>query len=322
MRFPTTVPLFLAALAATTSLSAPPAGHAQQTPSAHTAGHSVAASGEIHTAILQEPVRLRNQWQNHLFIGLFSPSDLKVATVNEWDATGWWVLRPVPGTEYVRLWNPRVQGFLHTETLPPVTGSIQDGWWSAMWIIEPVPERAVVRIRNRWREEYLHVERDGSLQFGPVEPSWLSAMWALEPSPDPSEPARTVREPVHRHQILDRGRHHYVTIQTGRRDGAGTDANIYIQLRGTRGDSRDFLLDKPNYDDFERGDRDTYHLGEFDIGTLTHVALRNDGANSGADWFVEWVCISGDERTCHSDGRITISDWLRGRAATMWLPVP
>jgi hypothetical protein len=123
MRFPTTFPLFLAALAATTSLSAPPAGHAQQTPSAHTAGHSVAASGEIDTAILQEPVRLRNQWQNHLFIGLFSPSDLKVATVNEWDATGWWVLRPVPGTEYVRLWNPRVQGFLHTETLPPVTGS-------------------------------------------------------------------------------------------------------------------------------------------------------------------------------------------------------
>jgi hypothetical protein len=157
-------------------------------------------------------------------------------------------------------------------------------------------------------------------------------MWTLEPSPAGGEatpepgtppvrhpPSRTADNPA---QVLDRGRQYYASIQSGRRSGAGTDANIYIQLRGTRGTSREFLLDKPGYDDFESGDHDTYYLGEFDIGDLTHVSLRNDGANAGADWFVDWVCLSRDDRMCHSDDRVRIGDWLRGNAATFWLPVP
>lgn len=47
-----------------------------------------------------------------------------------------------------------------------------------------------------------------------------------------------------------------VEVQTSDRRWAGTDDNVYLRIN----DSVRFLLDKPLYNDFERGDRDTYSL--------------------------------------------------------------
>jgi hypothetical protein len=44
-----------------------------------------------------------------------------------------------------------------------------------------------------------------------------------------------------------------VTVVTGKRDNAGTDANVHITLFGELGDSGERNLDDPAKDDFESG---------------------------------------------------------------------
>ena len=41
-------------------------------------------------------------------------------------------------------------------------------------------------------------------------------------------------------------------VYTGDVSGAGTDANVCVQLSGDRGESTAFILDKSGKDDFER----------------------------------------------------------------------
>lgn len=51
-----------------------------------------------------------------------------------------------------------------------------------------------------------------------------------------------------------------VIITTGKEFGAGTDDNIYFGIQMKNGKSKEWLLDKPGYNDFENGDSDEYYL--------------------------------------------------------------
>ncbi|MFB2934299.1 PLAT/LH2 domain-containing protein [Aerosakkonemataceae cyanobacterium BLCC-F154] len=85
-----------------------------------------------------------------------------------------------------------------------------------------------------------------------------------------------------------------VTIKTGNVAGGGTDANVRIQLFGDLGetDSSGYLLDKYGYDDFERGDQDTYQVRtDKELGNLKKVRLWHDNAGSGANWYVEMIRV-------------------------------
>ncbi len=76
-----------------------------------------------------------------------------------------------------------------------------------------------------------------------------------------------------------------VDVRTGNRRGAGTDEDVFLRL----GDRR-YPLDKRLYDDFERGDRDTYSVPIDDavrdgltVGDITRVAVEKSGKGS---WLV------------------------------------
>ncbi|MFB2881686.1 PLAT/LH2 domain-containing protein [Floridanema aerugineum] len=85
-----------------------------------------------------------------------------------------------------------------------------------------------------------------------------------------------------------------VTIKTGDVGGAGTDADVRIQLFGDLGetDSSGYLLDKSGYDDFERGDQDTYQVRtDKELGNIEKVRLWHNNAGSGAGWYVDWIKV-------------------------------
>ena len=101
-----------------------------------------------------------------------------------------------------------------------------------------------------------------------------------------------------------------VRIETGNRRSAGTDDDVYLNIGSHR-----FSLDKRLYDDFERGDDDTYSVP---IGTrpATGSAIRDirrvsiekskDGIAGG--WFLHGVTLRVNGRTFVRDRNI--DRWL------------
>lgn len=88
------------------------------------------------------------------------------------------------------------------------------------------------------------------------------------------------------------GMNYPVTIKTGDRSGAGTDANVYIQIHGDLGSTSRPTLDKSGYDDFERNDQDTYNVwSDVNIGIPERVDIGHDDANAGSAWYLDWVKV-------------------------------
>jgi len=85
-----------------------------------------------------------------------------------------------------------------------------------------------------------------------------------------------------------------VRIETGDRRFAGTDDDVYLRVNG----NLRFNLDKGGYDDFERGDNDTYSVpigtatrNGLTVGDIDRVAIEksSDGASGG--WFLHGVTL-------------------------------
>jgi hypothetical protein len=78
-------------------------------------------------------------------------------------------------------------------------------------------------------------------------------------------------------------------VATRNIDYGGTDANVNIEIAGNS-----YLMDKPGYNDFEKGDNDTYNFGfrnSITMGELRKCRIRiwhdNKGRNSG--WYCQKV---------------------------------
>jgi hypothetical protein len=69
---------------------------------------------------------------------------------------------------------------------------------------------------------------------------------------------------------------------------------VRIQLIGDLGKTDDsgYLLDKSGYNDFERGNQDTYQVrADKDLGNIEKVRIWHDNANSGAGWYLDWIKV-------------------------------
>ncbi|WNZ63964.1 PLAT/LH2 domain-containing protein [Myxococcus sp. MxC21-1] len=86
-----------------------------------------------------------------------------------------------------------------------------------------------------------------------------------------------------------------LTIRTGTKLGAGTDANISIVLVGTRGQSAPCVLDKHFHNDFEAGAEDEYALASEDLGDLVLLRFSNAGGVA-ADWLLDWATVTAGEK--------------------------
>lgn len=85
--------------------------------------------------------------------------------------------------------------------------------------------------------------------------------------------------------------YYLITLYTGKVDGAGTDADVFVTLHGSEGKSIEFQLDNPG-DDREWGAVDTYRLEIKQIlGELKAVRIRHNNTGEGPGWYLEKVIV-------------------------------
>jgi hypothetical protein len=110
-------------------------------------------------------------------------------------------------------------------------------------------------------------------------------------------------------------------IRTSSKAFAGTDDNVYLRISPTRR----FELDKRLYNDFERGDRDTYSvpidgavLAGLKVGDISRVQIEKSPDGVGGGWRLRGVKLVVNGRTLYSkDG---IEKWLEDNHRTWRAP--
>ncbi|KAM6219878.1 lipoxygenase homology domain-containing protein 1 isoform 3-T3 [Rhynchocyon petersi] len=82
-----------------------------------------------------------------------------------------------------------------------------------------------------------------------------------------------------------------VTVKTGDKKNAGTDANVFITLFGTKDNTGMTLLksSKTNSDKFERDSIEIFTVETLDLGDLWKVRIGHDNTGKAPGWFVDWV---------------------------------
>ena len=101
-----------------------------------------------------------------------------------------------------------------------------------------------------------------------------------------------------------------VRIETGNRRSAGTDDDVYLNIGSHR-----FSLDKRLYDDFERGDDDTYSVpignatrDGLSIRDIRRVSIEKSRDGIAGGWFLHGVTLRVNGRTFVRDRNI--DRWL------------
>nr|XP_057920226.1 lipoxygenase homology domain-containing protein 1 isoform X2 [Doryrhamphus excisus] len=85
-----------------------------------------------------------------------------------------------------------------------------------------------------------------------------------------------------------------VRIKTGEKKYAGTDANVFLILYGTKDDTGIINLksSKTHKNKYERGMTDEFTVEAVDIGPLKKLRIGHDNHGGGsAGWFLDWVEI-------------------------------
>ncbi|XP_021542012.1 lipoxygenase homology domain-containing protein 1 isoform X2 [Neomonachus schauinslandi] len=82
-----------------------------------------------------------------------------------------------------------------------------------------------------------------------------------------------------------------VTVKTGDKKNAGTDANVFITLFGTQDNTGMTLLksSKTNSDKFEKDSIEIFTVETLDLGDLWKVRIGHDNTGKAPGWFVDWV---------------------------------
>ncbi|XP_012940880.1 lipoxygenase homology domain-containing protein 1 [Aplysia californica] len=82
-----------------------------------------------------------------------------------------------------------------------------------------------------------------------------------------------------------------VRIFTGDIRWAGTDANVFVNIYGEKGDTgeRQMKDSETNSNKFERAQEDVFRIKAIDLGKLTKLNIRHDNKGGGADWFLDRV---------------------------------
>lgn len=99
-----------------------------------------------------------------------------------------------------------------------------------------------------------------------------------------------------------------VIVVTGFEKGAGTDANVFITMFGSNGDSGKHTLKQKMRNLFERGKTNRFYIETLDLGEMKKVRVEHDNSGLSPGWLLERV-----EVTNSATGVTTIfpcSKWL------------
>ena len=81
---------------------------------------------------------------------------------------------------------------------------------------------------------------------------------------------------------------------TGEKLGAGTDADVYIQLFGDTGESVEKRLDNAR-NNFEKGRTDVFPVDIPTVGELKRVVVRHDNSGPSPAWFLQNVSLQSHQ---------------------------
>jgi hypothetical protein len=111
-----------------------------------------------------------------------------------------------------------------------------------------------------------------------------------------------------------------VRIETGDRRFAGTDDDVYLRING----GQRFSLEKRAFNDFERGDDDTYSVpigaatrNGLTVGDIDRVAIEKSRDGVGGGWFLRGVTLNVNGQPLVRDR--AINRWLEKSSRT-WTP--
>lgn len=112
-----------------------------------------------------------------------------------------------------------------------------------------------------------------------------------------------------------------VRVETGDRRSAGTDDDVYLRINGRQR----FSLDKAAYNDFERGDDDTYSVpignatrAGLTIGDIDRVVIEKSRDGAAGGWFLKGVTLVVNGRTLVRER--SIGRWLEDDHRTWAAP--
>eukprot|EP00049_Salpingoeca_infusionum_P008102 m.131391 g.131391 ORF g.131391 m.131391 type:complete len:2461 (+) comp13915_c0_seq1:231-7613(+) len=101
--------------------------------------------------------------------------------------------------------------------------------------------------------------------------------------------------------IADQKTLYKVEVFTGDVFGAGTDANVFINLHGSKGDSgeRHLTTSSTNMNKFERRCVDVFEVEAVSLGTLSKLRVWHDDKGGGSAWFLDKIIVTDmrDEQT-------------------------
>ncbi|CAC5359765.1 ALOX5 [Mytilus coruscus] len=84
-----------------------------------------------------------------------------------------------------------------------------------------------------------------------------------------------------------------ITVKTGDKKGAGTDANVYIILHGKGIQTNKYTLDTFFKNDFERGNIDNYSVdSEVNIPEVQRIELWRDAYGLFSNWYLDWIEVT------------------------------
>lgn len=81
-----------------------------------------------------------------------------------------------------------------------------------------------------------------------------------------------------------------VRVKTGDVPDAGTDARVFVTLRGAEGTAPEIYLDNSR-DNFERNAVDTFNIGSIEIHELLSIRVRHDDSGRNSGWFLDWIRV-------------------------------
>ena len=103
-----------------------------------------------------------------------------------------------------------------------------------------------------------------------------------------------------------------ISIKTGSETGSGTDANVFIKIEGSEGQTKEYRLnDLIKGNSFEFGSTDFAELTDVkNMGEIKSVSIRHDNSGIGSNWYLESVTITPSDRapktfSCHC--------WIEGK---------
>jgi hypothetical protein len=85
-----------------------------------------------------------------------------------------------------------------------------------------------------------------------------------------------------------------LTVETGTAEFAGTDADVYVTLYGTEGNSGERLLDNA-LNNFENGMTDIFSIEMRELGDIKRVRIRHDNTGIAPGWLLSKIVVHNEE---------------------------